>query len=203
MCAGAWSYARSLCKVEPRAMKLSQTFSSSQASSGSQTLDRIGSRLLQFLSLRARASQDFRIRIRTHYSAASARDCSPAPIATSRLRYHPLLTTQALSQDGTSDCCSYPASPRSRESPFSRHRRHCDAKPPGDRENTILTMSPTHRSVTPPLKSSRPSPPARAAPTSVFLSRTPARPPRPSTAGRSPAPSSTSRTSRATPRPSP
>lgn len=32
---------------------------------------------------------------------------------------------------------------------------------PDDRENTILTMSPAHRSVTPPLRSSRPSPPAR------------------------------------------
>jgi hypothetical protein len=42
----------------------------------------------------------------------------PAPIATSRLRYHPLLTTQALSQDGTSAICSCPVSPRSRESPL-------------------------------------------------------------------------------------
>lgn len=69
--------------------------------------------------------------------------------------------------------------------------------------NIILTMNFTTRSVTPPPTSSRPSPPALAVPTSVFLSRTPARPPRPSTAGRSPALSSTSRTSRATPRPSP
>lgn len=67
----------------------------------------------------------------------------------------------------------------------------------------ILTMHSSTRSVTPPPTSSRPSPPALAVPTSVFLSRTPARPPRPSTAGRSPALSSTSRTSRATPRPSP
>jgi hypothetical protein len=136
------------------------------------------------------------------FARASVGQRLPAPIATSRLRYHPLLTTPALSQDGTFAIHSYPVSPQPRDS-LVRMLATLRHTTPDDRENTILTMSPAYRSVTPPLRSSRPSPPARAAPTSVFLSRTPARPPRPSTAGRSPAPSSTSRTSRATPRPSP
>lgn len=59
------------------------------------------------------------------------------------------------------------------------------------------------RFVTPPRKFSPPSRPAPAVPTSVFLSRTLARPPRPSTAGSSSAPLLSSRMSRSTRRPSP
>lgn len=59
------------------------------------------------------------------------------------------------------------------------------------------------RFVTPPRKFNPPSRPAPAVPTSVFLSRTLARPPRPSTAGSSSAPLLSSRTSRSTRRPSP
>lgn len=61
----------------------------------------------------------------------------------------------------------------------------------------------THRFATLPPRSRPPSRPRPAVPTSVFLSRTPARPPRPSTAGSCSAPSSSLRTSRRRRRSSP
>lgn len=60
-----------------------------------------------------------------------------------------------------------------------------------------------YRFDTPPTRFSPRSRPAPAVPTSEFLSRTPARPPRPSTAGSCSELSSSSRTSRSTRRPSP
>ena len=134
--------------------------------------------------------------------SASAGQRLPAPIATSRLRYHPLLTTPALSQDGTFAKHAHDVSPRPREFPLrtTATMRHIT---PDYRENNFLTMCSAYRSVTLPPRSSPASPPARAAPTFVFPSRTPARPRRRSTDGRSPVPSSTSRTSRVTLRPSP
>lgn len=62
---------------------------------------------------------------------------------------------------------------------------------------------PTHRFATLPPRSRPPSRPRPVVPTSVFLSRTPARPPRPSTAGSCSAPSSSLRTSRRRRRSSP
>lgn len=69
-------------------------------------------------------------------------------------------------------------------------------------EIVTLTRS-THRFATLPPRSRPPSRPRPAVPTSEFLLRTPARPPRPSTAGSCSAPSSSSRTSRRRRRSSP
>jgi hypothetical protein len=195
-------YARSLCKSRTSSSKLSKscsTFSLGKPKYSRASLPHGG----RLAAREAGATRAKTLRIRAH---SSLRQLRLASICVRRLRFHHSdlipLTFQEISQDGMLQL-SLRAQYATPQISIIRHLRPYE-NTTSCQNNTILTMpSSTNRSVTPPPKSSRPSPPALAVPTSVFLSRTPARPLRPSTAGRSPVPSSTSRTSRATSRPSP
>ena len=88
----------------------------------------------------ARTDQPRLLAIRAHrFARASVGQRLPAPIATSRLRYHSLLTTPALSQDGTFAIHSYPVSPQSRDSLLRKLAtlRHTPRRPRKHHSNNV------------------------------------------------------------------